>query len=41
MEKNDIQHRMRKVDNLADFAKLLNDVKTDEFNSRKVRIFYK
>lgn len=38
MEKNDIQHRMRKVDNLADFAKLLNDVKTDEFNSSKYKI---
>ena len=38
MEKNDIQHRMRKVDNLTDFAKLLNDVKTDEFNSSKYKI---
>ena len=38
MEKIDIQHRMKMVKNLADFAKLLYDVKTDEFRSRKHRI---
>lgn len=38
MEKIDIQHRMRMVKNLADFAKLLNDVKIDKFNSSKYKI---
>lgn len=38
MEKKDILHRMRMVKNLADFAKLLYDVKTDEFNSSKHKI---
>ena len=38
MEKIDIQHKMKMVKNLADFAKLLYDVKTDEFRSRKHRI---
>lgn len=37
MEKIDIQHRMRMVKNLADFAKLLNDVKIDKFNSSKYK----
>ena len=35
MEKKDIQDRLRMVNNLADFAKLLNDIKIDEFNSSK------
>ena len=38
MEKKDIQCRIRMVKNLADFAKLLNDVKTDEFNGGKYKI---
>ncbi len=38
MEKIDIQHRIRMVKNLADFANLLNDVKIDKFNSSKYKI---
>lgn len=38
MEKKDIQCRVTKVKNLADFAKLLNDVKTDEFKTKKYKI---
>lgn len=38
MEKKDIQLRMRMVKNLADFAKLLYDVKTDEYKSSKHKI---
>ena len=38
MEKSDIQCRIRMVKNLADFAKLLNDVKTDEFNAPQCKI---
>ena len=35
MEKQDIQNRMQGVECLADFVKLLNDVKTSEFKTTK------
>ena len=38
MEKNEIQYRLKSVNTLADFAKLLNDVKTDEFRTSKHKI---
>ena len=38
MEKNEIQYRLKNVNTLADFAKLLNDVKTDEFRTSKHKI---
>ena len=38
MEKKDIQHRMEMVTNLSDFAKLLYDIKKDEFNCSKHKI---
>ena len=38
MEKNEIQYRLKSVHTLADFAKLLNDVKTDEFRTSKHKI---
>lgn len=38
MEKDEIRHRLKLVKNLADFAKLLNDVKIDEFNTSKYKI---
>ena len=38
MEKNEIQYRLKSVSTLADFAKLLNDVKTDEFRTSKHKI---
>lgn len=38
MEKNEIQYRLKSVNTLTDFAKLLNDVKTDEFRTSKHKI---
>ena len=38
MEKNEIQYRLKNVKTLANFAKLLNDVKIDEFNTEKYKI---
>lgn len=38
MEKKEIQYRLKSVNTLADFAKLLNDVKTDEFRTSKHKI---
>lgn len=38
MEKKEIQYRLKNVKTLADFAKLLNDVKTDEFKTSKYKI---
>ena len=38
MEKCEIQYRFKNIKNLADFAKLLNDVKTDEFKTAKYKI---
>lgn len=38
MEKQDIQKRMQDVKDFADFVKLLNDVKTSEFNTSKYKI---
>lgn len=38
MEKNEIKYRLKNVKNLEDFAKLLNDVKIDEFKTAKYKI---
>ena len=38
MEKKEIQFRLKNVKSLADFAKLLNDVKIDEFKTSKYKI---
>ena len=38
MEKKEIQYRLKSVHTLADFAKLLNDVKTDGFRTSKHKI---
>lgn len=38
MEKSQIQYRLKTVKGLGDFAKLLNDVKKDEFKSPKYEI---
>lgn len=38
MEKNEIQYRLKNIKTLTDFAKLLNDVKTDEFRTGKYKI---
>lgn len=38
MEKNEIRYRLKNVKTLAGFAKLLNDVKTDEFETTKYKI---
>lgn len=35
MEKKEIQFRLKTIKGITDFAKLLNDVKKDEFNSKK------
>ncbi len=35
MEKSDIQYRMKRVKSLADFVKLLNDIRFDEFETNK------
>ena len=38
MEKSEIQFRVKSVKNLADFARLLNDIKADEFRTSKYKI---
>lgn len=38
MEKSEIQYKLKNVKTLADFAKLLNNVKTDEFKTSQYKI---
>lgn len=38
MENEEIRYRLKNVKELADFAKLLNDIKKDEFNTSKYKI---
>ena len=38
MEKSEIQYRVKNIKSLEDFAKLLNDIKTDEFGTTKYQI---
>jgi hypothetical protein len=38
MEKSEIQYRVKSIKSLEDFARLLNDIKTDEFGTTKYQI---
>jgi len=38
MEKSEIQHRVKSIKSLEDFARLLNDIKTDEFGTTKYQV---
>ena len=38
MEKSEIQYRVKSIKSLDDFARLLNDIKTDEFGTTKYQI---